>query len=85
MNKIISSFKESKLHQFFKKRKKYGPIAFFIVGFIWDSLTLGRIDRLYDIVVLCFHMTALTITLYLYNLVDNDKYKNQFKFLFIKT
>lgn len=52
------------------------PILFFIGGFIFDSFTLGRIDRLYDIVVLCLHMTSLTITLYLYNVINDTRWKN---------
>lgn len=51
-------------------------MLFFIGGFIFDSLTLGRIDRLYDLIVLCTHMTLVTITLYLYNLVDDGRWKN---------
>lgn len=45
-------------------------------GFIFDSFTLGRIDRVYDLSVLCSHMTLLTITIYLYNLKDDGKWKN---------
>lgn len=52
------------------------PILFFIGGFIFDSFTLGRIDRLYDIVVLCLHMTSLTITIYLYNVIHDTRWKN---------
>jgi hypothetical protein len=47
-------------------------------GFIFDSFTLGRIDRLYDLVVLCMHMSFLTITIYLYNLADDGKWTNTF-------
>lgn len=52
------------------------PILFFIGGFIFDFFTLGRIDRLYDLVVLCLHMTALTITLYLYNVINDTRWRN---------
>ncbi|GGG23317.1 hypothetical protein GCM10011532_03060 [Christiangramia forsetii] len=47
-------------------------------GFIFDTLTLGRIDRVYDTVVLCSHMTLLSVTLYLYNSVDEDKWEDTF-------
>ena len=47
-------------------------------GFIFDTLTLGRIDRVYDTVVLCSHMTLLSITLYLYNTVNDDKWVSTF-------
>jgi hypothetical protein len=41
-------------------------------------LTLGRIDRVYDTVVLCSHMCLLSITLYLYNTVNDDKWEGTF-------
>jgi hypothetical protein len=78
MLKIFSKYKESKFHFFIVKHKKYAPLFFFIAGFTWDSLTLGRIDRLYDNVVLCTYMTALTLSIYFYNLVDSEKWKNTF-------
>lgn len=62
--------------RFMEKHQKYAPLIFFIGGFIFDSLTLERIDRLYDLIVLCLYMTLLTVTLYLYNLVDDGKWKN---------
>lgn len=51
---------------------------FFIGGFTFDSLTLGRIDRLYDLTVLSLHMTSLTVVLYLYNLADDGKWRGTF-------
>lgn len=47
-------------------------------GFIFDTLTLGRIDRLYDLTVLCSHMSLLTITLYLFNVMDDGAFKSSF-------
>ncbi len=63
---------------FIRKHQKAALVLFFIGGFIWDSLTLGRIDRLYDITVLCTYLTSLTICLYLYNLADDGKWKGSF-------
>lgn len=54
------------------------PVVFFTGGFIFDTLTLGRIDRLYDLVVLSFDMIALTLAIYLYNLADDGRWKNTF-------
>tara|TARA_R110000868_G_scaffold86347_8_gene242255 strand:- start:55300 stop:56415 length:1116 start_codon:yes stop_codon:yes gene_type:complete len=78
MKRTLVKFRNSAFRNFIKRHEKYAPIIFFIGGFIFDTLTLGRIDRLYDLIVLCLHMTFLSITLYLYNLVDDGKWKNTF-------
>lgn len=76
MKRTLVRVRNSRFLKFIRKNEKYAPIIFFIGGFIFDSLTLGRIDRVYDLTVLCLHMTFLTITLYIYNLVDDGKWKN---------
>ncbi|MDX1326884.1 MAG: DUF2914 domain-containing protein [Arenibacter sp.] len=76
MKRTLVRFRNSGFHRFIKKHEKYAPIFFFIAGFIFDSLTLGRIDRVYDLTVLCLHMTSLTLALYLYNLADDGRWKN---------
>ncbi|SEA37681.1 DUF2914 domain-containing protein [Psychroflexus halocasei] len=78
MNKVLETYRKSRFRQFLRKHQKYAPLLFFIGGFIFDSLTLRRIDRLYDLVVLCLHMTSLTVVLYLYNLADDGKWRNTF-------
>ncbi|WP_317045813.1 hypothetical protein [Brumimicrobium salinarum] len=77
-NKTITQFKNSKFRKFIKNNEKTVLILFFVGGFIFDSLTLGRIDRVYDLTVLSFHITALTCALYLYNLADDQKWKETF-------
>lgn len=76
MKRVLERYRNSKFRRFVQKHEKYAPILFFTGGFIFDSLTLGRIDRVYDLTVLCVHMTSLTIALYLYNLADDGKWKN---------
>lgn len=76
MKRALVKFRNSKFRQFIRRYEKYAPIIFFICGFIFDTLTLGRIDRLYDLVVLCSHMTLLTITLYLFNISDDKRWNN---------
>jgi len=61
---------------FISKHQKYLPVLFFIVGFVWDSLTLGRIDRLYDRVILAVYLISLTVCIYLYNVADDGKWDN---------
>lgn len=70
---IISTSK-----QFLKRHKKYAPILFFIGGFIWDSLTLGRIDGWYSNTILFTYLIFLTISLYIFNLSDDDRWDNTF-------
>lgn len=64
--------------RFLAKHKRYAPIIFFVGGFIWDSLTLGRIDSWYSNAVLLFYLISLTISLYIYNLADDDRWENTF-------
>lgn len=75
MKRTLVRLRNSKLRKFLGKHQKYAPILFFIGGFIFDTLTLERIDRTYDLVVLCLHMTCLTITIYGYNLADDGRWK----------
>ncbi|WP_194852372.1 DUF2914 domain-containing protein [Nonlabens antarcticus] len=76
MKKILVKFRNNKILRTYRENQKYAPLLFFIGGFILDSLTLGRIDRLYDIIALCVYMSLLTITIFLYNLADDGKWKN---------
>ncbi|MGY0392356.1 DUF2914 domain-containing protein [Bizionia sp. KMM 8389] len=76
--KTYARFKNSRFRNFIKRHEKYAPVIFFIGGFIFDTLTLGRIDRLYDLTVLCLHMSALTLSLYFYNLAGDGKWKTTF-------
>ncbi|MDN3493208.1 DUF2914 domain-containing protein [Winogradskyella bathintestinalis] len=75
MKRTLAKFRNSAFRKFIRRHEKYAPVIFFIGGFIFDTLTLGRVDRLYDMIVLCSHMTLLTITLYLYNLADDFKWR----------
>lgn len=78
MKRTLVKIRNSKLTRFIRRHEKSAPIVFFIGGFIFDTMTLGRIDRLYDLVVLSMHMTLLTCTIYLYNVVDDGNFKNSF-------
>ncbi|MDZ7694157.1 MAG: hypothetical protein U5K69_24060 [Balneolaceae bacterium] len=67
-----------KLKETVEHHKKYLPVIFFMGGFIWDSLTLGRVDSLYSNVVLCTYLTSLSVCLYLYNLADDGAWADTF-------
>lgn len=75
MNIILIKYKNSALRRFIRKHEKFLPIVFFIGGFVFDTLTLGRVDRLYDLVMLSIHMSLLTLTLVLFNLSDDYKWR----------
>jgi hypothetical protein len=68
----------SRARSFISAYQDYLPVLFFIVGFVWDSLTLGRIDRLYDRVILCVYLVLLTVFIYLYNVADDGKWNDTF-------
>ncbi|WP_010232563.1 DUF2914 domain-containing protein [Gillisia marina] len=78
MKRVLVKYRKSAFGRYLIRNQKYAPILFFMGGFIFDTLTLGRIDRVYDTVVLCSHMCLLSITLYLYNTVNNDKWESTF-------
>lgn len=68
----------SVFRRFYHRHKKYLPVLFFIGGFIWDSLTLGRIDKLYSNFLLLGYLLLLTISLYVFNLADDGKWEDTF-------
>ncbi|BAO56046.1 DUF2914 domain-containing protein [Nonlabens marinus] len=78
MKRTLVKVRNSKVARTFQANQKYAPLLFFVGGFILDSLTLGRIDRLYDLIALCTYMTLLTLSIYLYNIADDGKWKNSF-------
>ncbi|TQI70536.1 Protein of unknown function (DUF2914) [Gramella sp. Hel_I_59] len=78
MKRALVKYKKSAFGRYITRNQKYAPIIFFMGGFIFDTLTLGRIDRMYDTLVLCSHMTLVTITLYLYNVVDEERWEGSF-------
>lgn len=78
MKRALVKYRKSAFGRYITRNQKYAPIIFFMGGFIFDTLTLGRIDRIYDTLVLCSHMTLVTITLYLYNVVDEARWEGSF-------
>lgn len=70
--------KMTRFRAFIRKHQKSAPVIFFTLGFIWDSLTLGSIDRLYDRFILCLYLASLSVCLYLFNLSDDGKWKGTF-------
>ena len=78
MKSIFSSYKKSPIIKFLLANQQHAPILVFMGGFIFDSLTLGRIDRTYDTVVLCLHMSFLSLCIYLYHIAEDDTWMSRF-------
>jgi len=74
LRKTLERYKQSTLRQYLKKNEKSTLVIFFIGGFVFDSLTLSRIDRLYDLIVLSLYMVLLTLTIVVFNLADDEKW-----------
>lgn len=68
----------TKAKRFFIKNKRYAPVIFFVGGFIWDSLTLGRIDGWYSNTILFVYLISLTACLYIHNLADDGRWQGTF-------
>ncbi|MGK7371514.1 MAG: DUF2914 domain-containing protein [Candidatus Halalkalibacterium sp. M3_1C_030] len=66
------------LKTFLSEHKKYAPVIFFMGGFIWDSLTLGRIDGWYSNTILFVYLISLTVSIYIFNLSEDGRWKNTF-------
>jgi len=75
LKRALVRYRNSDFRVWVQNHQKFAPILFFIGGFIFDTLTLGRIDRTYDLTILCVHMSALSLTLYLFNLADDGKWE----------
>lgn len=63
----IAQFKNNKLYNYVANNQKYAPLLFFVGGFFWDWLTLGRVDRLYDMILLSTYFLLLTFCIILFN------------------
>ena len=68
----------NRFREFVRRHQKYLPVLFFIGGFIWDSLTLGRIDRLYDRTILVTYLFLLSVPLYMFNVADDGRWKRTY-------
>jgi hypothetical protein len=49
------------LMSWYRKYEKYNGLAIFGIGFIWDSLTMTRVDNVIDHVILLFYLIAIGV------------------------
>ncbi len=73
MIKLIANIKN-----YYDQFKRFNPIAFFFGGFTWDSITLKRIDQLFDNFILFLYLALLGLLIAIVNLVENDRIKTPF-------
>ncbi len=55
----------SRAERLFRKYEKYSGMAIFSLGFIWDSLTLTRVDSIMDNLVLLLYLIIIAIMIIL--------------------
>lgn len=67
-----------KILTIYDQYEKYVPIASFFTGFSWDSITLTRIDRIFDNVTLLTYILLLGGFISLTNLVEKQVIKKPF-------
>jgi hypothetical protein len=48
----------------YQKYEKFLPVAVFAIGFLWDSITMTRVDSLIDNIILLFYLASLGVMIY---------------------
>lgn len=62
-----------RLKAFLKKYERYLSAGALLIGFLWDTITLTRIDYLFEVVVLGTHLSLVTLWIVIINLYDSNK------------
>jgi hypothetical protein len=55
----LSGRAKAKISELYEKHEKYVAIAIFVIGFLWDSLTLTRVDNPIDNTILLFYLVLI--------------------------
>ncbi len=63
----------TRLRAVYKQNERYFPLISFIAGFLWDSMTLDRIDRLSDNLILLGYIILAGLLIMLTNLLEEKK------------
>ena len=74
--KLQDSTVIKKTSDYYRKYKRWTPLVSFTAGFTWDSLTLKRIDRLSDNVILFLYILLLGTLIVLTSYVDHERIKS---------
>ncbi len=57
----------------YQRYRKYIPVISFVGGFLWDSLTLTRIDRMSDNLILLLYLILVGVLMVLVHLIEQGK------------
>ena len=50
---------KAKIAELYEKHEKYAALAIFVIGFLWDSLTMTRVDNPIDNIILLFYLILI--------------------------
>ncbi len=75
-SRAIQKFSDTttRIRAFYERNQKYAPVASFLAGFTWDSLTLTRIDLFLTNLVLFLYVLFAGFLIYLINMQQQDRW-----------
>lgn len=68
----------SRIRTVYEHYERFTPVAFFCGGFTWDSVTLKRIDQIFDNLILLFYLIALGALIFLVAMLEKGKLQKPF-------
>ncbi len=74
--RIVTKIRRSwrSLLDYLEEHEKVVSFLIFVLGFIYDLVTLRRIDQTYDIAVLAFHLTVVSVSILIIHLQERNRY-----------
>lgn len=63
------------IYEFVDRNEKILSWCAFVFGFAWDNITLGRVDRVVDLLILSSFLIVATLGMLLINYADNESKK----------
>lgn len=73
---VLLQQKKQHAEQFYQRHEKYFPLAAFVIGFIWDSLTLTRIDSRLDNFILLSYTLGAGVLIAIIGMVQRGRIRN---------
>ncbi len=76
----MSYFKiiKTSVFNYYDRHQRWAPVIAFVAGFGWDSLTLTRIDRWSDNIILFIYLILLASAIVIQNLLDGECLRQSF-------